>query len=129
MLDLEAIEKLIADTGPELWIVTERSSPGWRVETHEGNLVCYGPEQLHEAARGRFIAQARLILPELVREHRELLTTNAQLLDVHTQCLTDLSAAQLVIGRLRELLDSEDVEGDTVAAISWALEPVAVDSP
>jgi len=117
MLELDLIRRLVDDAGPGVWVVTERSSPGWRVECEDGSLVCIGPEQLFEAARGRLIAQAKILLPALVQEVDDARDLIIQLTGEAEEHRSRIASLEQVRDRVQELLG-----GTENADLAWALE-------
>ena len=59
------------EIGSSPWVVTSRSSPGWRIETYEGGLVGFGPGDVHDSEHARWLVDARNLLPELL-DHTNL---------------------------------------------------------
>lgn len=117
---IEDIRRLIADATDAPWLITERSSPGWRVEDETGHLICYGPEELHTADNGRLIALGRTYLEVLVRELEDRDTRIDALLDYVNLLEAELAPLRAMRGRLEELADSP-LDGSTASEVAWAL--------
>jgi hypothetical protein len=117
---IEDIRRLIADATDAPWLITERSSPGWRVEDQDGHLICYGPEDIHTADNGRLIALGRTYLEVLVSELEDR-DTRIDALDAYVKLLEDENRTLRAIrDRLQELADSP-LDGSTASEVAWAL--------
>jgi hypothetical protein len=118
---IEDVKRLL-DAAPAQrpWLMTERSSPGWRVETAEGSLICYGPEELYQADNARLISMGPTYLEVLVSELEErdalivALTTERDDQYEELQVLRDIKA------RLEEVAASP-LEGSIAAEVAWIL--------
>jgi len=117
---IEDIRRLLDAAAPRPWLVTQRSSPGWRVETDHGRLICYGAEELYEADNGRLIALAPTYLEVLVSE-LETRDFQIELQADHIKALhEEVVALRLIKERLEEIADSP-LDGSTAAEVAYAL--------
>lgn len=115
--------KRLLDAAPATrpWQITERSSPGWRVESFDGKLVCFGPEELFTADNGRLITLAPTYLEVLVSE-LETRDFQIELQADHIAALhEEVVALRIIKERLEEIANSP-LDGSAAAEVAWCLE-------
>ncbi len=119
---IDDIKRLLEHApGVRPWQLTERSSPGWRVEGEDGVLVCYGPEELYTADNGRLIALAPTYLEVLVSE-LETRDFQIELQADHIKALHDEVTVLRVMKTRMEEVANTPLEGSAAAEVAYCLE-------